>query len=690
MKRTHAIVLAVVALAWLAAGVAMAADGQKLQWTGVNYTKFLWGNQRFDGSMYNFTTIPNEGGGDNGQGTEFELLFQSKPSDKVEVKGRIKSRFNQNHWTNFGGFGGYPGADFGTTEAGDGGEWDPRSNQYIKLRGITVAITPGYSWLQRATIGSNDFGMFDAFSIGKIRYIDRDNGKGLVFQGNFMDGRLNYDATRISLPRLWAGAGYATGDYTVQDAGYGLQFKFDANDDLDLAYVFSYVSDIEQDANDFNVDDGLDVVMRQRNAVHGLRADWTATDLVDVHLKGYYSKYYTHDGFVGLNSGIGTYSAYPVGNLDDYTFMGDLNVSDIMETGLSLNVQYFNIGADYVSVMAARRESDVLLTEGHEAAWFMPQTNNGAWANPTLMGYGGFLGHAQQVATTNVDNEFIDFDEPLAETVIGWKGITVVPSWGSGDLDLAGEFSYIDYNTNWQLWGDDAYSWSVHPYPTAEPGAAMLSARNAYNPFQEKTTTIGVLKGEYYLANLEVELHGRFKYVDEEDLRINDEAHLPGAATADPGVASHFADGGGWKNFDSLEDDDRKMEMTVVSLGAGKQLTDELFADLTWVYYDVDLVDGTTAFQAWNAHPMAGGKHKRNDIVLAASYIVGGVEFGGTVQFAYGTYAPDYGDGYTVEYRTKADGSQEAGFTGRWGRWNSLEKKYFEHQRMKAYMKLNF
>ena len=43
-----------------------------------------------------------------------------------------------------------------------------------------------------------------------------------------------------------------------------------------------------------------------------------------------------------------------------------------------------------------------------------------------------------------------------------------------------------------------------------------------------------------------------------------------------------------------------------------------------------------------------------------------------------------------MEYRTKPDGSQEPGFTGRWGRWNSLEKRYFEHHRMKAYMKLNF
>ena len=102
MKRTILLLLAALMLGGIFAGVAIAADGQKLQITGVNYTKFLWGNRRYDGSMYNFTTIPGEGFGDNGQGTEIELLLNSKPSSKVEVTGRLKSRFNQNQWTNFG------------------------------------------------------------------------------------------------------------------------------------------------------------------------------------------------------------------------------------------------------------------------------------------------------------------------------------------------------------------------------------------------------------------------------------------------------------------------------------------------------------------------------------------------------------------------------------------------------------
>ena len=72
----------------------------------------------------------------------------------------------------------------GPCVGGDCGEFDPRSNQYVKLRGVTVTLTPGYTWIDSATIGANDWGMFDPFVIGRIRYIDRDNGSGLLFQGS--------------------------------------------------------------------------------------------------------------------------------------------------------------------------------------------------------------------------------------------------------------------------------------------------------------------------------------------------------------------------------------------------------------------------------------------------------------------------------------------------------------------------
>ena len=130
------------------AGQAQDSNLGQLKWFGTIYAKFLDGNRRYENALYNNAeTTPGEAGGDQGQGIEFELMFNSQVTKQVEIGGRLKSRFNQNFWANYGGF----------------GEWedDPRSAQYVKLRGVWARITPGYDWLDSATIGSNDWGMFD-------------------------------------------------------------------------------------------------------------------------------------------------------------------------------------------------------------------------------------------------------------------------------------------------------------------------------------------------------------------------------------------------------------------------------------------------------------------------------------------------------------------------------------------------
>jgi hypothetical protein len=174
------------------------------------------------------------------------------------VSARLKARFNQNQWTNFGGFGGRDTwldavNNNGNCVGGDCGEFDPRSAQYVKLRGVAVTLTPGYRWLSTAVVGSNDYGMFDAFTIGKLRYIDRDNASGLLFQGGNTSRTFNYDFVRISLPRLWAGPNFQTGDFTASDAAYGLQLTFTPNSLVDVAGIFEYVNDIEVDGLDADI-----------------------------------------------------------------------------------------------------------------------------------------------------------------------------------------------------------------------------------------------------------------------------------------------------------------------------------------------------------------------------------------------------------------------------------------------------
>jgi hypothetical protein len=736
-----------------------AAAVEKFTITGVNYTKWLWGTNRLDGGLYNYSDVPGEGYGDNGQGTELELLVSAKPSKKIEVKGRMKARFNQNFWTNFGGFGGGGAGVIGSGDcvSGDCGEFDSRSAQYIKFRGLSIYITPGYKWVDTVTIGSSDFGMFDPFTIGKIRYIDRDNGSGLIFQGGAKDRKFTYDFARVSLPRLWAGPDFGTGNYNVQDAAYALQTKFKPSSDLDVALIYEWVNDIEIDPFENDFADGRDTLSRYENTVWGLRFDWRGP--IDVKGRFYSSDSDARADCTDLSGatvpcgfsttsffGISGFSPVPAGQHKDeaYTF----DVAWNANPSLGLNLQYFNIGAEFVSVMAARRESDVLLTEGHDGAYALPGPDNSAFGvfggtlnedipnNQTRIGFGGWQGHAQQVATINADNSFTDFDEPMAESVIGWKGFTIQPVLTLGDnFDLTGEYTSIDYNTNWQAWGDPSRHILFDPdgdagpiggplYPNMESDAGFGSPRNSYAPFQDKETDILVIKGKLFVdVGSGLELFGKIKFIDEKDKRMTDARFLPfqagdcpgggiacsnnrndytpGLSTADlygnPGVITvDGVTGYQWKPFDNVSDDDRDMDYKLFQLGAGYQITSEIYGTVILEHYDVDLRDGNTAFQAYQLHKMASGEHTKDKIILQAKYNIGGAEIGFNYEYNTGEFKPNFGGGFVTQF---ADANVSAsvlvpegspGFSGRFGGWNSLLTRDYDHQRLKAFLKLFF
>jgi len=719
----------------LASKPALAVDGQTMIITGEDYTKWLWGNQHTDGSVYNFTTVPGEGYGDNGQGTEIDLLIASRPSRNIEVTGRLQSRFNQNQWTNYGGFGGRnpalenpPGGD---CIGGDCGEFDPRSNEYIKMRGLTARFTPGFRWLDAATIGSTDLGMFDPFTIGKIRYIDRDNAKAILFQGPLGSRKLTYDLIRVSLPRLFAGPNFNTGDYAGQDGAYGLQLKLNASSFFDITGMYERVRDIEIDAKDLGnnaLDDGRDLTSRFKNDVYGARFGIHPGSKIDFRGLYYYSTANANPKFTPTGFGLSGFSPALVGKVNDPLYKANVDLNDPFGVGLSFNVEYFNIGAQYTSILAARRESDVLLTEGHDGAWVFPGPDNSAFGvfagNPTRIGYGGWEGPAQQVATISVDNEFTDFEEPMAETVIGWKGITVTPNWTIGDLDLSGEYSHIGYNTNWQAWGDTSRGIGDSIYPNFESDAGVASFRNAYAPFQDKKTDIAILRAKYLLSvGKGVDLFGKIKLIDETDDRMTDARFLPyqagdcpgggaacrntannysaGHSTADlytnpPVITVNGVTGYQWKPFDSLSDDDRDLDYKLYQIGAGYQLTGNLYGSLTYERYDVDLKDGDTAFQAYNLHSMASGKNEKNKLIAYAHYTFGAAEFGANFEYNWGTFTPDFGGGFVTQFADAGIARDfgvpvgSPGFKGRFGGWNSLLKRDFTQERMKVFMKVRF
>jgi hypothetical protein len=725
----------------LPATVSLAQEAPKLQIGGTTYTKWLYGNSREQGAMYNFTTIPGEGYGENGIGTELELLLNARLSSAVEVRGRLHSRFSQNFWTNFGGFGGNPN---GPCVAGNCGEFDQRSNQYIKLRGLAVTLTPGYL-IDSATIGANDFGQFDPYVVGRIRYIDRDNAYGVLVQGSALERKLTWDAAGIALPRLWAGPNYNTGAFHATDASYVFQTRYTFSDMFDVGGIFQYAIDNELNKTDVTPDNGRDLFPRFRNGVGGVKAGLHLGSTVDVRGSFYRSymhaentNYFGTDGsnpsYVPKSFWLNGYSPVLAGKHEDNTWKFDVTVNDPLEIGLSLNAQAFSIGSDYVSVMAARRESDVLLTEGHDASFAFPGPSNAGYGvfkgNPSRIGYGGWTSEAQQVATINVDNEFTDFDEPMAQSAIGWKGVTVNPVYTNGALDLGGEYSYITYNTNWQAWGNDSRSMTDTEYPGAELDSGVgHNFRSAYQPFQDKQTHILVAKGRYVLdLGRGIDVFGKVKYIYENDKRLNDARYLPfqaGDCAADgSGCAgnkrNYGTDAEGkdlstgdffsnpstvtvdgqtgykWKPFDNIADDDRELNYTSFNLGAGYQLTDDLYMSLSYTKFLVDLKDGNTAFQAYNLHEMASGRHDKNQLSLKAKYILAGVEFGLEGQYAFGDFRPDFGTGFVpqiADEKIAADHNVPVGsrgFAGRFDGWNSLETRNFEHMRLKMFMKAQF
>jgi hypothetical protein len=80
---------------------------------------------------------------------------------------------------------------------------------YLQLRGIWVLFKPPIPTVDSILVGSSDLGMFNAWTIGKQRFIDRDNARGVFVTGHV--GPIEYAAARVALPKLFASANFNTG-----------------------------------------------------------------------------------------------------------------------------------------------------------------------------------------------------------------------------------------------------------------------------------------------------------------------------------------------------------------------------------------------------------------------------------------------------------------------------------------------
>jgi hypothetical protein len=678
------------------AGQAQDSSLGQLKWFGTIYTKFLDGNRRFENALYNNAeTTPGEAGGDQGQGIEFELMFNSQVTKQVEIGGRLKSRFNQNFWANYGGFGSF--------------EDDPRSAQYVKLRGVWARITPGYDWLDSATIGSNDWGMFDAFTQGKARYIDRDNSSGVLLQGSALDRQLRWDFAWVSLARYFQGAEFNTGDLNTNDGNYVGQLSYSPSPDWNATLIGMYARDKELDENnDSNPLNGIGVRTRWDNAVVGLRGQYSGLGFMDIKGAYYYSNYNIAGSECDSNNLESCrFSPMLKEDASDDAWTLNLDFNQLFVDGLSLSVQFFDIGSDYQSITAARRESDVLITEGQEGTWQwgLPDYNFGSRTGPGAagIGYGGWNEEVQQVVSTMADNDFTDFDEPVAFSVIGWRGVTLVPKWQFGDWQLSAEYSYIDFNTNWQACGgQDKDVGCIYPRMEGTNAWGLGGDyRSPYSPYQDRLMQILAFKVMYTLdVGNGLDLMARYKYISDEDDRVTKSKFLTdaydGFPIAGPSLNPNWIPNVGLGGCVGC--DDRRADYDTFGVSAGYQLTPDLYASLIYELHKVELIDGTIDVApvglGFEGAPLSyaeyvTGEHTKNRLGLTFSYFLSGVDFGGTFDYFWGEYDPYFYtdvDGRRVRLRPGAGTNVISTALGD----ISTSTHNYGQYRMKVWMKVGF
>ena len=385
-----------------------------LRWRVETYTKILYQNDQSQGSVSMGTPHPkgDNYAGNNGFASELVLYVDGRVSDRVEVGARLKSRFHR-QWGDF-----YENGDMAVDESGTPAGADATGESlgmnhaaYIQLRGLYVRMKPPIPTVKTFHVGSSDLGDYNAWTIGKVRYIDRDNANGLFLDGSVKS--LNYHIGRVTLPKLYASAGWNSGhdDALVQnpfwtrDASYVLKLDQQPTDWISWKLVSAFLIDEEADLNDPDAYGSNNFQDKTDHVVSTLPRYMNSNTTLELQLnKGIvdsnvvvgvsYSK--PDLGYVanGVDNNDGIFPI-PMKEATSYAAKARADIIDPFGIGLSIRFEYFNIGADWVATFGSRRENDVLLTDG-------------------------FLDG--QTPTLNVANEFIDFRDQYYESIIGWHG----------------------------------------------------------------------------------------------------------------------------------------------------------------------------------------------------------------------------------------------------------------------------
>jgi hypothetical protein len=422
------------------------------------FTKWLYQNDQSQGtvSLGNPNVEGDNFSGNNGIGSELGISLTGQVSPEVEAGARIQSRFGQ-QWADF-----YENGDLAVDENGvptgvdsTGESLGQNHAAYLQLRGVYVRVAPPIKNVTSVLVGSSDLSMFNPWTIGKIRYIDRFNAKGVFAQGTLGEGN-EWVLARVALPKLFASAGFNTGiddplianPFFARDAAYAAKFKKSADAGW-FEWIGSLVLDEEADVNDpdalgsTNVIDEKDGVVStlpryinlnttaelQRDlGVHTLNliggfsysSPWLCSEKADRFEDGQECKDLVFNSVEGAQG----FSPIVMQSIPGYFLKARADLIDPFKAGFDLKAEYFNIGEGWTSTFGARREQDVLLTEG-------------------------FLDG--QIATLNIANEFQDFNEAYYESIIGWHGGTLQGLFSLGkNTEARLEYTLVTYNTNEQ------------------------------------------------------------------------------------------------------------------------------------------------------------------------------------------------------------------------------------------------
>jgi len=413
-----------------------------LNWRLETYMKILYQNDQSQGSVTYGTPHPRGDNytGNNGFASEINLYLEAKVSDKVEAGARIASRFHR-QWGDF-----YENGDLARDASGNPSGVDSTGESlgmnhaaYLQLRGLYLRMAPPIPSVKTLHFGSSDLGQFNPWTIGKTRYIDRDNASGIFLDGDIKG--VGYTVTRIALPKLYASAGWNSGiddplvqnPFWTRDAVYALKVAQQPKDWLSWNFIFSYLLDEEADLNDpdalgstnfYDKKDGVVATLPRYQNLNStlelqLNKPWIDANLVVGFSRSDPNLTYVFNSVDG-NQGI---SPIPMKTANSYSVKARADVIDPFKIGLDLRLEYFNIGEDWVATFGSRREADVLLTDG-------------------------FLDG--QLPTLNIANEFVDFRDPFYESIVGWHGGTIAPKLTRGAFEGELEFTYLTYNTNKQ------------------------------------------------------------------------------------------------------------------------------------------------------------------------------------------------------------------------------------------------